>query len=596
MRAASLATFYGVAVLLVTVSISSQTAAWSNGGYSADPTHPDYGTHDWIAQHALDWLPATEKGYIVDNLAAYLYGTELPDNGGASDGIGDQTKHHVYYYSGGGLQDDVSAVRASQEFETAKSYLTASNPYMAAKTAGIMSHYIADVGVFGHVMGSSTDWGAELHHSDYENYVTARMTSYTSSIFDPYLVFDGTLETLSAYSATLRVARATTFGDSAGTQSCVWMDTNYDWSNPTFKNSAGASLNRAVNALADALHALAVEAGLSEPSPDTTLPTVTITSPNDGVTLTSTLVTVTGTASDNVGVQKVQVSRDAINWVVSTGSTSWSATLTLIEGQNTIYARATDTSGNAAVVTISVMVRSPGPSPDTIVPMVAITSPRDGDTLTSAVVTVTGTASDNVGLQKVHVSKDETNWVDATGTTSWSAVLGLAEGQNTIYARATDLSGNTATVTITVTVYSAGPGPDVAVPTVAFTSPRDGDTLTSTMVTIVGTAWDNVAVRKVQVSRDAVTWVDCTGTASWSATLTLAEGPNTIYARATDTSGNTATITISVTVRTATTGPKSSPQGLDLMALGLISAAIGGVAAIGLGLVLVRRKRRSGGA
>jgi hypothetical protein len=42
--------------------------AWSNGGYSADPSNPDYGTHDWIAQHALDWLPVEEKQYILDNL------------------------------------------------------------------------------------------------------------------------------------------------------------------------------------------------------------------------------------------------------------------------------------------------------------------------------------------------------------------------------------------------------------------------------------------------------------------------------------------------------------------------------------------------
>ena len=29
-------------------------AAWSNGGYSDDPTDPDYGTHDRIAEHTLD--------------------------------------------------------------------------------------------------------------------------------------------------------------------------------------------------------------------------------------------------------------------------------------------------------------------------------------------------------------------------------------------------------------------------------------------------------------------------------------------------------------------------------------------------------------
>jgi hypothetical protein len=43
---------------------------------------------------------------------------------------------------------------------------------LTAKHAGIMSHYIVDVAVFGHVMGSSTDWGSEAHHSDYVDFHT----------------------------------------------------------------------------------------------------------------------------------------------------------------------------------------------------------------------------------------------------------------------------------------------------------------------------------------------------------------------------------------------------------------------------------------
>jgi hypothetical protein len=359
------AQIFGVAILLLLLSVSPQAAAWSNGGYSSDPTHPDYGTHDWIAQHALDWLAASEKQYIVNNLAAYLYGTELPDNAGAPDGIGDQTLHHVYYHSDGVLQDDASATRASQEFSSAKAYLVSADDALAAKTAGIMSHYIVDVGVFGHVMGASTDWGTEVHHADYEDYVTAQMTSYTSSMFDPYLVFDGTLENATAYDATLHVGYGTTFGDGAGTQSCTWMDANYDWSNSIFKDSAGASLNRAVNALADVLHTLAVQAIGPGPSPDQIAPAIAITSPQDGATLISSAATVAGTASDNVAVQKVQVSLNGVTWVNAAGTGSWSAGLTLVEGQNTIYARATDTSGNVATTSIVVTVHmSPtGPTP-----------------------------------------------------------------------------------------------------------------------------------------------------------------------------------------------------------------------------------------
>ena len=104
-----------ILVCTLTITLSPPTTAWSNGGYSADPSDPDYGTHDYIAQLALDFLPTDEKRYISDNLDDYLYGTELPDNGAAPDGIGDFFNHHVYFYSTGDLQDDISALRAHTE-------------------------------------------------------------------------------------------------------------------------------------------------------------------------------------------------------------------------------------------------------------------------------------------------------------------------------------------------------------------------------------------------------------------------------------------------------------------------------------------------
>ncbi|MFA5896389.1 MAG: fibronectin type III domain-containing protein [Thermoplasmata archaeon] len=139
---------------------------------------------------------------------------------------------------------------------------------------------------------------------------------------------------------------------------------------------------------------------------------------------------------------------------------------------------------------------------------------------------------------------------------------------------------------------SATPAPpaDTTYPTVAITSPTAGSTLTSKTVTVSGTASDNVGVQKVELSTDGTTWYLASGTTSWSGTLTLGEGPNTIYARATDTSGNTATVTLSVTVQTPAQGP--SPQGLDPMAVGLIIAAAVGVGAIGVALFLRRRRRR----
>ena len=242
----------------------SSASCWSNGGYSDDPSNPDYGTHDWIAEHALDWLPLEEKQFILENLAPYLYGTELPDNDRAPDRINDKGKHHVYYFANGSLQDDASAVRAQEEYENAVSLFNSGDVAGAAKRLGIMSHYIVDVAVFGHVMGAETDWGAENDtlHSQYEKYVNTRTNSYDDE-FNVFLSFDSELSVVSAYNATLLLAYDTTF-DSDGDLTCVWMDENYNWSDTVFKNRCGESLNLAVNLLADVLHTFYVEAVIPE--------------------------------------------------------------------------------------------------------------------------------------------------------------------------------------------------------------------------------------------------------------------------------------------------------------------------------------------
>jgi hypothetical protein len=99
-----------ISLLSIWITASrAEVSGWSNGGYSADPANPDYGTHDWIAEHALDWLPLEEKQWLLDNKVSYLYGTELPDNSQASDGVGDTTKHHVYYFANGSVQDDAGS-------------------------------------------------------------------------------------------------------------------------------------------------------------------------------------------------------------------------------------------------------------------------------------------------------------------------------------------------------------------------------------------------------------------------------------------------------------------------------------------------------
>ncbi len=231
--------------------------AWSNGGYSADPSNPDYGTHDWIVDHAKNWLPTIERQWIDDNLDFFLYGTEYPDNSGASyqttNGYGDTSNHHNYYDSAGSVIDNSAAIRAKEEYDKALIELKAGRNDIAAIYAGSMTHYIADMAVFGHVMTG------EVHHSDYENYVNGYTTSYNGGMFESYLAYDGQLENISAYDASISLGR-NTWNDNNGTYTATWMDANYDWNNSAFKNRCGESLNLAVNYVADALHTLVVSA------------------------------------------------------------------------------------------------------------------------------------------------------------------------------------------------------------------------------------------------------------------------------------------------------------------------------------------------
>lgn len=251
--------------LLAASLFSSPAHAWSNGGFSADPSNPKYGTHDWLAHHALDFVPDEMDFWIRDNLALYLYGTELPDNRNAplNDGIGDTHFHHVYYRSNGQLQDDSAARRAQEAYNQTLSYLIVGDYGNAAKWMGVVTHYVSDLAVFGHVMGKATDWGEEKHHSDYERWVNERTSRYESS-FTTFLTFDGKLDAIHPYEAALKLAYDTTFDNSGKGRTAKWMDDNYDPESLLFQERVRESLNLAVNLLADVIHATSEAAGIPE--------------------------------------------------------------------------------------------------------------------------------------------------------------------------------------------------------------------------------------------------------------------------------------------------------------------------------------------
>jgi hypothetical protein len=83
------------------------------------------------------------------------------------------------------------------------------------------------------------------------------------------------------------------------------------------------------------------------PSQDTTAPSLTITSPST-TTVATTLaaIPITGTSSDNVGVTSVTWVNNFGGAGTATGTTSWSMTVPLLIGSNSITIKAFDAAGN----------------------------------------------------------------------------------------------------------------------------------------------------------------------------------------------------------------------------------------------------------
>lgn len=99
---------------------------------------------------------------------------------------------------------------------------------------------------------------------------------------------------------------------------------------------------------------------------DVTAPTVTITGPTSSPTYDTTtgILTLSGTASDNVSVALVSWSNDRGVGGTATGTTSWTVPLIALEGVNVITVRSQDSSGNLSTPdTITVTYTPPVETP-----------------------------------------------------------------------------------------------------------------------------------------------------------------------------------------------------------------------------------------
>lgn len=266
---------------------------------------------------------------------------------------------------------------------------------------------------------------------------------------------------------------------------------------------------------------------------DTIPPTVNITSPVDGATV-SGIATVTANATDEYGVAGVQFKLNGNNLGSEDTTAPYEATLDttkLVSGTYTLTATASDSAGNTATsATTTINVSNP--------PKITVTTPTAGQTIEATTINITYTKSGDwvAGDGKhAHFRLDggPTKMdFDADNNQSYT-LADVPAGTHTleaIVANGSHVEQPETGMTVSFTTIA----PDVTAPTVSLTSPAEGATVLNT-VTLTADAADETGIVGVQFLLDGnnIGAEDTTAPYSinWD-TLTTTNGNHTLTARA----------------------------------------------------------------
>jgi len=286
---------------------------------------------------------------------------------------------------------------------------------------------------------------------------------------------------------------------------------------------------------------------------DTIGPSLSVTSP--GYSLTRTASASVSGATEVGATVTVNGSPATVD-----GAGHFTTVVTLAEGSNTIAVVATDPAGNWVQVTRTVTL-------DTIAPTLTVTTPAGGTRSPSNVVHVAGTT-------EAGASVSVNGAAAGVGSSGGFAIdIALPDGSQTITTVAMDAAGNSRTDTRTIDV---GPAPDTTAPVVTVSSPADNARTEQGAIVVSGTVDDPGAT--VLVNGLAV---HPTSSGSWSVTVSLVSGSNTITVSAVDAAGNQGTsVTRTVTFESPVPGISQAVTSLSgnlLLGLAIVLVALVGL-------------------
>ncbi|WP_027481118.1 Ig-like domain-containing protein [Deinococcus pimensis] len=260
-------------------------------------------------------------------------------------------------------------------------------------------------------------------------------------------------------------------------------------------------------------------------------------------------VTLNATATDNVGVTKIEIYEGSTRLLEDTTPAD-GASLTISygvgdNGTHTYRIVVYDAAGNKTSTTLTVDVNITVSVEDKVKPTITSFTPSAGRITLPGDVTLQVAATDNVGVSKVEFFEGTTrlgeDTTPADGFTTKLSFTGQNNGAHTYKAVAYDASGNTATAETSVTV-------DIDTTAPALVTPADDQTVADTL-TVTGTLSDAQGVGTFTYELNGADPVDVKGSVDgdrYSFDVSLAPGENVLTLVATDTLGNKVEKTIKV--------------------------------------------------
>ncbi|MBN2695857.1 N-acetylmuramoyl-L-alanine amidase [bacterium] len=169
-------------------------------------------------------------------------------------------------------------------------------------------------------------------------------------------------------------------------------------------------------------------------------------------------------------------------------------------------------------------------------PTITISSHTNNQTVTTSQITLTGSISDASAIQWVKINGTEVTYNSSNRT--FSGVVNLTQGSNTITITSMDIASNEGTKTITINYAMQ------SAPVITVTYPSYGLIVNTQQISITGTVTDednNISIFKI--GNQSVTL----GTGgSFSYAVTLSQGDNEFILSARDTTGLESTATVFV--------------------------------------------------